>query len=395
MHTWKWKGKSHLQPEQNPKAYQRNDGIHTCYNRATDGIGAVEKCTGKDCSFIGQYPSRNWIIRSEIGNKAFQTEGGDDLAGTSRGNSNSVPAPVIQPAIYDPKDRTDPLHLHPNESPSLQLVTVQLEGRMNYHPWARAMEMALRSKNKMALVNGSMSILSEIDPRYFYWDQCNTMVLSWILRAVSPTIARGVLWINTAEGVWKDLKKRFSQQDVFRIAEIHSEIHQTKQGFANGEKGYKLFDVHTREVLISRDVSFYEDTFPFQISQNQQPANLVLPAETMSYSEHDEHPFTPILEHDPYEIQPSEQTNEPAVDLELAVDNEPTVEDTRLINYLAHDYKTVHLLNAIEFFANARLKRDEINSRVNGMNVVIIQSERVSNLTIQATPTIKTPCGRK
>lgn len=49
MHTWKWKGKSHLQPEQNPKAYQRNDGIHTCYNRATDGIGAVEKCTGKDC----------------------------------------------------------------------------------------------------------------------------------------------------------------------------------------------------------------------------------------------------------------------------------------------------------------------------------------------------------
>nr|GMD60142.1 uncharacterized protein LOC109168022 [Ipomoea batatas] len=43
-----------------------------------------------------------------------------------------------------------------------------------------------------------------------------------ILRVVSSTIARSVLWINTVEGVWKDLKKRFNQHDVFRIVEIQS-----------------------------------------------------------------------------------------------------------------------------------------------------------------------------
>ncbi|XP_019172093.1 PREDICTED: uncharacterized protein LOC109167527 [Ipomoea nil] len=94
----------------------------------------------------------------------------------------------------------------------------------------RAMEMSLRSKNKMVFVDGTMEIPSRTDVRYFYWDQCNTMVLSRILRAVSPTIGRSVLWINTAEGIWKDLKKRFSQQDVFRIAEIQAEIYQIKQG---------------------------------------------------------------------------------------------------------------------------------------------------------------------
>nr|GLL25552.1 uncharacterized protein LOC109166032 [Ipomoea trifida] len=142
-------------------------------------------------------------------------------------NAGFVPAPVS--TAYDPKDRTDPLHLHPNESPSLQLVTAPLIGRSNYHPWARAMEMALRSKNKMVLVNGSLAIPGVTDPKYFYWDQCNTIVLSWILRAVSPTIVQSVLWINTAEGVWKDLKKRFSQQDEFRIADIRSKIYRTKQ----------------------------------------------------------------------------------------------------------------------------------------------------------------------
>ncbi|XP_031127804.1 uncharacterized protein LOC116029896 [Ipomoea triloba] len=173
-------------------------------------------------------PFANMVRPSVTANPVLQAEGGENLDGST--HTNPIPASASTATIFDPNDRTNPLYLHPNESPSLQLVTVQLEGRSNYHAWARAMEMALKSKNKLVLVNGTMRIPSELDSKYFYWDQCNTMVLSWIPRAVSPTIAQGVLWINTAEGVWKDLKKRFSQRDVFRIVEIQSEIHQTRQG---------------------------------------------------------------------------------------------------------------------------------------------------------------------
>ncbi|XP_019166973.1 PREDICTED: uncharacterized protein LOC109162746 [Ipomoea nil] len=56
------------------------------------------------------------------------------------------------------------------------------------------------------------------------------MVVSWIVRSLSPTIGRSVLWIDTAYGIWRDLKRRFSQQDLFRITEIKCEIYQTKQG---------------------------------------------------------------------------------------------------------------------------------------------------------------------
>ncbi|XP_019159968.1 PREDICTED: uncharacterized protein LOC109156569 [Ipomoea nil] len=169
--------------------------------------------------------------------------------GTNQTNTN--PIPNIIP--YEPRDRS-PLHLHSNESPSLQLVTAQLEGRMNYHAWARAMEMALRSKNKMALIDGTMQIPSKRDPKYFYWDQCNTMVLSWILRAVSPTIGRSVLWINTAEGIWNDLKKRFSQQDVFRIGEIQAEIYQTRQGTSSVNEYFTQLKLLWDELFILRPV---------------------------------------------------------------------------------------------------------------------------------------------
>nr|GMD76419.1 uncharacterized protein LOC109166898 [Ipomoea batatas] len=168
---------------------------------------------------------------------------------------------------------------------------MQLEGISNYHSLARAMEMALRSKNKMTFVNGLVLVPDELDPRYYDWDRCNTMVLSWILRAVSPTIGRGVLWINTSEGVWKDLKKRFSQQDVFRIAEIQSQIYQTKQ-----VKGYKLLDVQTREVFLSRDVSFYENIFPFENIHAKKHPDLILPFEGVSCLNIDEDTPLPTAE---------------------------------------------------------------------------------------------------
>ncbi|XP_031129026.1 uncharacterized protein LOC116030825 isoform X1 [Ipomoea triloba] len=192
--------------------------------------------------------------------QSTQLGGNENQVGAANHPPNPIPIPIpipiptVDQAVFDPNDRKNPLYLHPNESPALQLVSVQLEGRSNYHPWARAMEMALRSKNKMSIVNGTMVIPNTTDARYYYWDQCNTMVLSWILRAVSPTVGRGVLWIDTAEGVWKDLKKRFSQQDVLRIAEIQAEIYQTKQGNSSINEYFTQLKLLWDELFILRPV---------------------------------------------------------------------------------------------------------------------------------------------
>jgi len=51
---------------------------------------------------------------------------------------------------------SNPLYLHANESPSQALVSPPLNGR-NYHAWARAMKLALLSKNKLKLVDGNCS----------------------------------------------------------------------------------------------------------------------------------------------------------------------------------------------------------------------------------------------
>lgn len=50
-------------------------------------------------------------------------------------------------------------------------------------------------------------------------------------------------------------------------------------GFSTGTKGYKLYDLHSWESFLSRDLMFYEDTFPFVVPDQEAIKNhLVLPA---------------------------------------------------------------------------------------------------------------------
>nr|KYP69066.1 hypothetical protein KK1_022717 [Cajanus cajan] len=55
------------------------------------------------------------------------------------------------------------------------------------------------------------------------------MVVSWLLRSLSPFIAHNVIWRDTASSIWSDLEERFSQGDLFRITSLQDTITPLKQ----------------------------------------------------------------------------------------------------------------------------------------------------------------------
>ncbi|GJZ89343.1 ribonuclease H-like domain-containing protein [Tanacetum coccineum] len=60
-------------------------------------------------------------------------------------------------------DVSNPLHLHPNDSVALTVVSVKLKGTKNYQVWSCAMLLALKGKNRTGFIDGSCrrsSILS-------------------------------------------------------------------------------------------------------------------------------------------------------------------------------------------------------------------------------------------
>ena len=62
------------------------------------------------------------------------------------------------------------------------------------------------------------------------------MVLSWILNSVQSNIASSIIYTDTANEVWRDLKDRFEQGNDSRIYQIREEIvglHQGQQSISS------------------------------------------------------------------------------------------------------------------------------------------------------------------
>lgn len=144
-------------------------------------------------------------------------------------------------------DILNPYFMHPNENPSLILVTPLLSNN-NYHSWSCSMAMALRSKNKLHFINGVLPRPSDLDPNSIAWDRCNTMIMSWIKNAVEVEIAQSILWMENAADMWNELKERFYQGDVFRISDIQEEICTLKQGDASVSSYYTKLKILWQEL---------------------------------------------------------------------------------------------------------------------------------------------------
>ncbi|XP_050207748.1 uncharacterized protein LOC126657149 [Mercurialis annua] len=127
---------------------------------------------------------------------------------------------------------SSPFFVHPGENPSLALLTNLFDGT-NYHAWYRSMRMALISKNKYKFVNGSISALNPDHDNYEVWERCNTLVMSWLYRSVTQTIADSVSNLDSALDVWIDLRDRFSQRDAYRIGDLQEEIYTYRQNALN------------------------------------------------------------------------------------------------------------------------------------------------------------------
>ncbi|XP_014523577.1 uncharacterized protein LOC106779879 [Vigna radiata var. radiata] len=126
-------------------------------------------------------------------------------------------------------DTTSPFYLHPEENPGSTLIS-QVLNETNYSSWSRNMRRALLSKNKIKFIDGSIKKPKKTETLFDTWQRCNMMVLSWIIKTLSPQIAESVIYVEEAKELWDELKERFSKGDYFKISDLLQDIHSIKQG---------------------------------------------------------------------------------------------------------------------------------------------------------------------
>ncbi|GMH16025.1 hypothetical protein Nepgr_017866 [Nepenthes gracilis] len=115
---------------------------------------------------------------------------------------------------------TNPFRLEIGDNPAITLVTDLLTVD-NYATWSRAMRRALRAKNKLQFIEGTVHKPSDSnDPLFEIWGRCNDMVVSWIQNSVSPSIKSSVVFVDDACEIWNELRDRFTQQNGPRIFQL-------------------------------------------------------------------------------------------------------------------------------------------------------------------------------
>lgn len=63
----------------------------------------------------------------------------------------------------------------------------------NYHGWARTIRLALISKKKYGFVDGTRTQPSLNEKMFESWEQCNTMIVTWMLNVMILSIAQSVM----------------------------------------------------------------------------------------------------------------------------------------------------------------------------------------------------------
>ncbi|KAL6348342.1 hypothetical protein AAG906_005643 [Vitis piasezkii] len=126
---------------------------------------------------------------------------------------------------YKTIDPSHPLYIHHSDQPGHVLVPIKLNG-VNYQSWSKAVIHALTAKKKIGFVDGTVEEPSQEDEPFMFeqWNQCNSMILSWLTHAVESDIAEGIIHAKTAREVWVDLRDQFSQKNAPAVFQIQKSI---------------------------------------------------------------------------------------------------------------------------------------------------------------------------
>ncbi len=140
-----------------------------------------------------------------------------DLSKRIEGSLSTASGPLVG------SDPSSPYYLNASDNPGAVLVSSTLRGE-NYNTWRRAMQNALRAKNKLGFVDGTLPMPDENSDHFQVWNKCNSMVISWLFNGLAPELHDSVAYVDLARDLWVDLQERFSQGNAPRVHELRREI---------------------------------------------------------------------------------------------------------------------------------------------------------------------------
>lgn len=114
--------------------------------------------------------------------------------------------------------------------PGLQLIIQKLNGR-NYIEWAQSVKLALDGRGRLGYLTGDIAQPGKTDPSFKKWKSENSLIMSWLINSMEPTIGKLYLFLPTAKDVWDAVRDCYSDlENSSQIYDLKTRLWQSKQG---------------------------------------------------------------------------------------------------------------------------------------------------------------------
>jgi len=150
---------------------------------------------------------------------------------------------------------SNPFRLDTKDNPAIILVTYLLNSD-NYATWSRAMQRALRAKNKLTFITGTINQPTDQEnPLFYLFERCNDMVVSWLQNSISNSIRSNIAFVDSARNILLDLQDQFSHQN-------NPHIYHLKKTLANLSKENDTVSVYYGKLKTLWDETIIYDPIP-------------------------------------------------------------------------------------------------------------------------------------
>ena len=96
------------------------------------------------------------------------------------------------------------------------ITSIKFSGK-NYDLWEKEVRTTLRAKNKLGFIDGSITKLTTDLEELNAWEIVDSMITSWILNVIDPKLHTSIAYVDSAQEMWNDIKKRYAIPNIPHI----------------------------------------------------------------------------------------------------------------------------------------------------------------------------------
>ncbi|KAE8673438.1 Detected protein of unknown function [Hibiscus syriacus] len=108
---------------------------------------------------------------------------------------------VSEPEMAKPYDDTSGITLNTESFQNISITSHKLNGN-NFLQWSQSVKLFIRGRGKFSYLSGTNTKPAEEDEESERWEAENSMIMSWLINSMDPSVGRTYLFLPTAHDIW-------------------------------------------------------------------------------------------------------------------------------------------------------------------------------------------------